>query len=1001
MRGRVSNLSIVFFLLLLALSGKAVAEGGVLLVSSYHPGFPTFFQQTEGILKVLAPAGVSLDVEFMDSKRFHTPNHVQQFRDLLKAKLTKLPAYDVVMAADDNAFDFVVANRALFRGAPLIFFGVNNAGRARAMGREPDITGVIESSSILKTASLAKTLTGSRTILVVTDSTTSGQSDLRKLQARSSEYPDMRFIVLDLSRTTYASLLSRLDDFSVNTPLLLLSAYRDRSGKRMDFQDSLKLLLGSGHPIFHMWEHGLGAGVVGGKIISHEHQGMLAAGMALDIIRGRPVAKIPVMEGEQANRIVIDHDALVKHGLTVPLLGEKAEILNEPISFLTEYAMIVLPTVLVVLALVGTVGILWVAYARTKGRGRRMRREAEAFKALFYDNHSCMLLIEPESGKIRDANNAAVAFYGYSRNVLTSLHITDINALSSQDIRRNMAEAEARKRRSFQFIHRLADGQERHVEVYSGPVVVRGEHMLYSIVHDVTERVLASSRLTESEERLRAVFESARDFIFIKDARRRYVAVNPVMEKEFGSLNGKNDTEVFGQFHNEEIFDDEARVLSGQTVDSEVRLPINGSYRFFETIKTPLFDEQGRVVGMCGIARDVTRRRKRNEEHKRALEAAEAANKAKDQFLANISHELRTPLNGVFGMLQLLERTSLQKEQLHYVGLAMMSSRNLLRIINDILDFSTLRAGEVPLMEQEFDLCAMVRAVADSYSSRLREKKLPLEVSLDPGIPHMLVGDEGKLHQILSNVLGNAVKYTENGSIEVSACALGGNGAGRYLITVEDSGIGIPEDKLNYVFEAFSQVDDSDTRKYQGAGLGLGIVRYLVKLLGGTLSLVSAENEGTTVYISLPFAEVCASERGIPESGEDRLRRPMHVLVVDDDMLNLKMTERILDKLGHSAALAINGQEALSRIREQYFDAVLMDIQMPVLDGLSATRAIRDPQRYGAKASTPIIALTAHAMHGDKERFLQAGMNGYLPKPVSLADLDRELARVSPGARDN
>ncbi len=989
----------LFFLGMCSVDGHA--KGRVLLLSSYHPGFPTFFQQTSGVLSVLAPAGVSLDVEFMDSKRFFSSEHAALFHELLAGKLSSLSPYDVVMTADDNAFGFVLENRRLFHASPLVFFGVNNAGRARRMAEASDITGVIESASIVETARMARNITGSTTVLVVTDSTPSGQGDLAQLQARIPDVPEIRFVVLDLSRMTFASLLSRLDSFPANTPLLLLSAYRDSAGDSVDFSTGLSLLLKSGHPVFHMWEHGLGQGVVGGKVISHWRQGEVAARMALSILQGTPPADIRLVEGDAANRIVFDFDALTAHGFGLKGVPAQAEILNRPKSFLEKNALFVVPVIVVFIALCGTVAILWVAYRRTRGVGKQMKKEAEAFKSLFYENHSCMLLIDPATGMIRDANNAAVEFYGYSLAVLTSLHMSDINILPKEEVSRRMAQAVSGQSRSFQFIHRLADGQERNVEVYSGPVQVRGEKLLYSIVHDVTERIRASARLGESEERLRAIFESARDLIFIKDAQLRYTAFNPVMGNLFGDIRHKTDKEVLGGRVSDATIDSDARALSGQSVEAEIQLPVQDEVRTFHVIKTPLHDPQGCIVGLCGIARDVTERKRKDGEHKRALEEAEAANRAKDRFLANMSHELRTPLNGVFGMLQLMTRTDLVDEQKNYVGLAMLSSRNLLRIINDILDFSILKSGEMPLLEQEFDLCAIVRAVADSYSTEMRDKGLHLELEMDPDIPHLLVGDEAKLHQVLANIVGNAVKYTEKGSVRIRVDALGDASTGRYLIEVADTGIGIPEDKLDYVFEAFAQADDSDTRKYQGAGLGLGIVRHLVALMRGAISVTSKVGQGTSVYISLPFVDASPGEEHLQAvRHDDSLRKPMHVLIVDDDMLNLKMTERILGKLGHSSALAINGLEALSRLQEQAFDAVLMDIQMPVLDGISATRAIRDPGRYGARSATPIIALTAHAMQGDRERFLQAGMNGYLPKPVDLAALDRELSRLGPHLRD-
>jgi PAS domain S-box-containing protein len=399
---------------------------------------------------------------------------------------------------------------------------------------------------------------------------------------------------------------------------------------------------------------------------------------------------------------------------------------------------------------------------------------------------------------------------------------------------------------------------------------------------------------------------------------------------------------------------------------------------------------------IMAVVRDVGERKRTQAALVAAKEQAEAASRTKSEFLANMSHEVRTPINGIMGMLQLMAATSLDAEQREYQQNALRSAKRLNQLLADILDLSKIESGKLPVCNAAFTLEAIRESVLELFALPAREKGLDLSFRLEPGVPATVVGDESRLRQILFNLVGNAVKFTPAGGVAVEVCALGGPDRDliRLLFTVRDTGIGIDEALLATIFEPFVQGDGSYVRRYQGAGLGLAIVRRLSQLMGGDLSIESAPGEGTAVHVCLPFAppaEAAATETAGP--GPDPAgQQAAHILVAEDDEVNMRCILGILTKWGHAATGAENGREVLRMAGQGAFDLILMDIQMPVMDGVEATRRIRNGEAGGIDPHIPIVAMTAHAMPGDRETFLAAGMDGYVAKPMDVATLRRAIA---------
>jgi PAS domain S-box-containing protein len=676
---------------------------------------------------------------------------------------------------------------------------------------------------------------------------------------------------------------------------------------------------------------------------------------------------------------------------------------------------------------------------------------------------------------------------------------------------------------------------------------------LFGITRDITDLVSAERALARERDMLRTLMDNLPDFIYVKDTEGRYLVVNEAVRRILGAVSME---EVVGKSHRDflsveqseqESADDQAVLTSGTaSIDREERIiDREGKELWLLTSKVPLRDGANRIVGLVGIDRNISKLKRTEEQLRAAKDAADAANRAKSAFLANMSHEIRTPMNAIIGMTDLLLETPLNDAQREYLAMVQQSGDALLKLINDILDFSKIEAGKLELDVADFELRESLGDALKAQALRAHEKGLELAYHVAADVPQFVRGDAGRLRQIVTNLVGNAIKFTENGEVVLDVTRRSETEKAVTLeFSVTDTGIGIPDDKCGTIFREFEQADSSTTRRFGGTGLGLAISAKLVNLMRGRIWVESEVGRGSAFHFTARFAraELAARPAGLPEvavsgtaalivedhatnrrilhemltnwgmvpstaasakealallrgaSAEGRpipviishatlpdmdgyalaqaihaqptlgspaiivstsairsdddqrwrhvgitaqLMKPMkqselfdaivtaldrrgprrtaaahphpepaapqasslRILLAEDNLVNQRLARGVLEGLGHVVSVANNGRQAVDMLDALDFDLVLMDVQMPELDGLAATRAIRQRERQRGLRRIPIVAMTAHAMKGDRELCLDAGMDDYLSKPIRVNELAEKLADLFPAGR--
>ena len=675
----------------------------------------------------------------MDSKRFPDPESLDLFYRTLSSKLSKLDPYDILITGDDNALSFAIERQQeFFPQLPIVFMGVNNVAKAMEQNNNRFITGVIETVSMQETLELITRLhPETKRILALVDDTPSGQGDLITFHSYEISFAPVVLSELSLTNLTFDELATQLKRLGDGDVVLLLSAYKDKNNKSLLFHESLQLIRANlSRPLYHFWFHGMGNGVLGGKVVSHDQQGKAAANIALDILDGRQPEDIPVTS-ESPNVYIFDYNEMQRFNLAPSTLPQGSIILNQPYSYYQEHKKLIWSCLGIFSGYSILVCILLINIRHRKTAQEALRASEEKFRLLLDSTAEAIYGVDTE-GDCIFCNPACLSLLGY--------------------------KSEA---------------------------VILGENM-HTLMHHHRKD---GTEYPENECLICQV-----------------------------CVDGK-----------------------GVRVDSEVFWRTDGSTFDAEYTSFPI-RKGNELVGAVVAFHDISERKRVEEALIEAKKVAEETSQLKSEFLAKISHEIRTPMTVFLSAIEHLIDLDKDPEHQRILELADLSSRRLHTLVEGILDFSKLEDRNLELDERTVVLRNSLEETLKLMQEKARQKGLRIDLKIDANVPEEITCDDYRLSQILLNLISNAIKFTEIGSVQLTVSQNDNN----LVFEVRDTGIGIPEEKYETIFEDFKQADNSITRKYGGAGLGLAIARGLVELMGGQISVQSQLDQGSAFTFNIP-----------------------------------------------------------------------------------------------------------------------------------------------------
>jgi len=641
--------------------------------------------------------------------------------------------------------------------------------------------------------------------------------------------------------------------------------------------------------------------------------------------------------------------------------------------------------------------------------GRQLSDRMKLFETLISNMSDAMIVtdseINPPGPRVVFVNRAFVEMTGYSAKEVIGKSPRSLQGpeTSRGQLDRLRTALERQEQIRVELVNRRKDGKQYTVELEVVPILAEDGSVrnFLAVQRDITQRRQAEQQLHDLTERYRLAIEAGKIGVWDCDVRANSLVLDDVMLRLYGRSAWEFDGTI-DRWSEWVHMDDRARLISeivshsgGSDFQTDFRIVLpDGSLRYLRALAHVTQDGTGNLHRIVGVNIDVTASREAEEKLIEARHIAEEASRAKGDFLAVMSHEIRTPMNSVLGFADLLLESKLEEEQRQQVELIRSSGVSLLGLLNDILDYSKIESRQVRLEPARIKIRDAVGEACATLRPLARRKQLELRETLDPALPAELVTDPARLRQVLLNLLANAVKFTSQGSV-LLAVRRTGNGV-RFEVT--DTGIGIPKARIAELFQPFAQIRSARSRTAVGTGLGLLISQNLVQLMGGQIEVESEEGKGSTFGFTLPL-EREASPADIPVAGLSltpatvSVAAPLHVLIAEDNAVNQRLMRLMLEKVGCTSEIASDGREALSKLQETHrFDVVLMDLQMPHMDGLTATKVWREKEQTEELGHLPIIAVTANAMEDDRARCEEAGMDGYLAKPISLPAIREALA---------
>ena len=532
---------------------------------------------------------------------------------------------------------------------------------------------------------------------------------------------------------------------------------------------------------------------------------------------------------------------------------------------------------------------------------------------------------------------------------------------------------------------------------------LKDKNVLFSLLNKTSDDLKkANTEISKKAEELDTLLDTIPALVFFKDINFNYVMVNKAYCQftgvEMEEIVGKNINEVISGYTSVINYSEIEKgvINSGKPVyNIEEKIVKDKEDYWVLTNLAPVKDHLGNIIGLIGVSWNITEQRSYEMQLKKAKNVAEEGTKVKNHFLANISHEIRTPLNGIIGMSQILTKTNLDKNQQEYLNILISSSDSLLSLVNDILDFSKIEAGQSELELIDFNLNDLLNDIKNVIEIKAEEKGLEFNLNLSHDLPVLVNGDNYKLKQIILNLAKNAIKFTNKGSIKISASL--SKTTKKYqqiIIKVSDTGIGIKGEKIKGLFDGFYQLDSTNSRSYGGTGLGLAISKKLVEMMGGNLKANSIFGKGSDFWFTVKL--YFPKEKNLFTSVEHLSENNLNVLLVEDNIVNQKVTEFSIKQIGYQIDIANNGLEAIEKYKQNHYQLILMDLQMPIMNGFDASIEIRKLQNADPdRKHIPIIALTANATKEDRTKSFEAGMDGFMSKPFNPIELKKLLVKLA------
>lgn len=1003
MKNYKSSVALISFLLMFLLSSNSLAKSDsrVLYIASYHPGFPTFSEQVSGIRDIFSDKDITLDIEFMDTKRFPEKENWDNFTKSLTYKLSKVPKYDAIMVADDNALIYGLQQQdSLFANTPIVFLGVNNVERAKIQNSNSQITGVVEAISMKETIDLMISQKPDiKTISVIVDGSTSGQGDLETFYSLQKQYENYKFSEINLSTLSWIEFKIELRRVSNKNAILLLSAYKDKSGKTRPFEEGMEIITRNlSAPLYHLYKHGIGDGVLGGKVISHYNQGKVAAELVLKIVSGVAINDIPVVE-TSPNQFLFDYEMLKKHHISANLVPTESIVINTPYSFYEENKQIIWGVITTISILSLALVFAFVNILKRRRVEKELSLREEQFKLLTANLPSVMLyqLVMNQDGSrsmnyvsenVKEINGVSVNAVLADTDILYRQILPEYR--EELAVKENVAMEEM-KTFDMEAEVMLPNGEIKWFLFTSTPTQQTDGTVVWDGAQiDITERKKVAVELHKLRNYLSNIIDSMPSILICVDMNGEVTQWNLTAQEETGlttaEVLGKNVSEIFPEL--EDYMGKIQKSIRSNTVFAEqkrARTTKKGD-RYEDLTIYPLIANgvQGAVIRIDDVTKEYNLGLELT--HSRKMDAI-------GQLAGGVAHDFNNMLAGILGAAQILKSPDqkLSEENLVYIEMILNAAARSADLTKKLLAFG--RKGKA--LSTEIDAHEIIDNTLSIVKQTIDRK---IVVTADKKAKfNYIIGDNSALQNSLMNLCINASHAMVNGGdLTISTrniyfdkrycdASIFSLEPGEYLeVEVRDSGCGIPVESINSIFEPFY------TTKEEGEGTGLGLAAVYGTVLDhhGSIIVSSEPELGTVFHLYFPCV---GSQKKQSISAPQALNGTGLILLVDDEDIIRLTCKHLLEDMGYTVLTARDGKEGISIFKKSHTEIslVIMDMIMPEMNGSEAYFEMKE-----IDSECKVILSSGFTKDENMTDLLKSGLAGFITKPFTNHELSKLMSSV-------